>query len=226
MIRSQTAPYGRGSATILAADHNGFRAPTVGSGRARQGTRREHIIRATLLLMIPAAVPVAAPLPAPRLIGRDYGRSMVIAQQGIVATSQTLASQAGAQILAAGGSAVDAAIAANAALSVLEPMMDGIGGDLFVIYWDAKTGTLTGLNSSGPAPRALTPQFLASKGIHAMPGAGIHSVTVPGAVRGWAAIHQASLEESVQLRDRLCGARFSAARSHPRGMVHRAAGIQ
>ncbi|HEY6344775.1 MAG TPA: gamma-glutamyltransferase [Bryobacteraceae bacterium] len=148
------------------------------------------MFRATLLLMIPAAVPVAAQLPAQRLIGRDYGRSMVIAQQGIVATSQTLASQAGAQILAAGGSAVDAAIAANAALSVLEPMMDGVGGDLFVIYWDAKTGTLTGLNSSGAAPRALTPQFLASQGIHAMPAAGIHSVTVPGAVRGWAAIHQ------------------------------------
>jgi gamma-glutamyltranspeptidase / glutathione hydrolase len=148
------------------------------------------MFRATLLLMIPAAVPVAAQLPATRLIGRDYGRSMVIAQQGIVATSQTLASQTGAQILAAGGSAVDAAIAANATLSVLEPMMDGVGGDLFVIFWDAKTGTPTGLNASGAAPRALTPQFLASKGLHSMPFEGIHSVTVPGAVRGWAAIHQ------------------------------------
>jgi gamma-glutamyltranspeptidase/glutathione hydrolase len=121
--------------------------------------------------------------------GREYGRSMVIAQQGIVATSQTLASQAGAQILAHGGSAVDAAIAANAVLSVMEPMMDGPGGDLFVIYYDAKTGKLTGLNSSGPAPRALNPDFLAKHGITAMPARGIHTVTVPGAVDGWAKMH-------------------------------------
>src|SRR6185437_9391577 len=80
---------------------------------------------------------------------RSYGRSMVITDRGIVATSQYLASQAGAQILAHGGSAVDAAIAANAVLGVTEPMMNGIGGDLFLIYWDAKTGKLYGLNSSG-----------------------------------------------------------------------------
>jgi gamma-glutamyltranspeptidase/glutathione hydrolase len=122
--------------------------------------------------------------------GRDYGRSMVISRQGIVATSQVLASQAGARILARGGSAVDAAIAANAVLGVTEPMMDGIGGDLFVLYWDAKTGKLTGLNSSGPAPRALTPEFLAKLGITKMPSAGIHSVTVPGAVLGWAEMHK------------------------------------
>src|SRR5262245_24038666 len=97
--------------------------------------------------------------------GRNYGRSMVISQQGIVATSQVLASQAGAQILARGGSAVDAAIASNAVLAVTEPLMDGIGGDLFVLYWDAKTGKLTGLNGSGPAPRGLTPEFLAKQGI-------------------------------------------------------------
>src|SRR5215467_13044259 len=86
--------------------------------------------------------------------GRSYGRSMVISQGGIVATSQVLASQAGAQILARGGSAADAAIAANAALGVTEPMMTGMGGDLFAIYWDAKTGKLAGLNSSGWAPQA------------------------------------------------------------------------
>src|SRR5450432_2735147 len=117
--------------------------------------------------------------------GRSYGRSNVISQQGIVATSQTLASQAGAQILAKGGSAVDAAIAANAVLGVTEPLMTGLGGDLFVIYWDAKTGKLTGLNSSGAAPEALTPAFLAKQGIDRMPANGIHSVTVPGAVRRW-----------------------------------------
>ena len=120
---------------------------------------------------------------------RDYGRSMVITQQGIAATSQTLASQAGAQILAKGGSAVDAAIAANAVLGVVEPMMNGIGGDLFVIYWDARTGKLTGLNASGPAPRGLSPEFLAKQGFKTIP-AGIHSVTVPGAVDGWAKMHQ------------------------------------
>src|SRR6185295_15948630 len=117
-----------------------------------------------------------------QVIGRNYGRSMVIARQGIAATSHTLASQAGAQVLARGGSAVDAAIAANAVLGLVEPMMDGIGGDLFVLYWDAKTGKLTGLNASGPAPRGLTPEFLARKGIEKMPGKDIHSVTVPGAV--------------------------------------------
>ncbi len=74
---------------------------------------------------------------------------MVITRQGIAATSQTLASQAAAQILAKGGSAVDAAIAANAVLGLVEPMMDGVGGDIFAIYWDAKSGKLTGLNGSG-----------------------------------------------------------------------------
>ncbi len=123
-------------------------------------------------------------------VGRSYGRSMVISQQGIVATSHTLASQAGAEILARGGSAIDAAIAANAVLAVTETMMDGIGGDLFVLYWDAKTGKLFALNSSGAAPKALTPQFLAARGYKTMPADGIHSVTVPGAVGGWAALHQ------------------------------------
>ena len=115
---------------------------------------------------------------------------MVITQQGIAATSQVLASQAGAQILARGGSAVDAAIAANAVLGLTEPMMTGIGGDLFVIYWDAKTGKLTGLNASGPAPRGLTPDFLTKQGANTMPANGINSVTVPGAVDGWWKMHE------------------------------------
>ena len=122
--------------------------------------------------------------------GRSYGRSMVISQQGIAATSQVLASQAGAQILARGGSAVDAAIAANAVLGLTEPMMTGMGGDLFAIFWDSKTGKLTGLNASGPAPKALSPEFLAKKGLKSMPLYGIHSVTVPGAVDGWYKMHQ------------------------------------
>jgi len=122
--------------------------------------------------------------------GRNYGRSMVITQQGIAATSQTLASSAAAQILAHGGSAVDAAIAANTVLAVVEPMKTGLGGDLFVMYWEAGTGKLTGLNASGPAPKALSPEFLAKQGIKTMPPKGIHSFTVPGAVEGWAKMHQ------------------------------------
>src|SRR5579863_5966487 len=122
--------------------------------------------------------------------GRNYGRSMVIAQQGIAATSQALASQAAAQILAKGGSAVDAAIAANTVLAVMEPMKNGLGGDLFAIYWEANTGILSGLNASGPAPRGLSPEFLANHGVTSMPQQGIHSFTVPGAVEGWAKIHQ------------------------------------
>jgi gamma-glutamyltranspeptidase/glutathione hydrolase len=121
--------------------------------------------------------------------GRNYGRSQVITQQGIAATSQTLASQAAVQILARGGTAVDAAIAANAVLAVVEPMKNGLGGDLFAIYYDAKTGKLQGLNASGPAPRALSPDFLAKQGVKSMPQEGIHSVTVPGAVDGWMKMH-------------------------------------
>jgi gamma-glutamyltranspeptidase/glutathione hydrolase len=115
---------------------------------------------------------------------------MVIARQGIAATSQTLASASAAQALARGGSAVDAAIAANAVLSVTEPMKCGPGGDLFVIHWEAATGRLTGLNASGPAPQAITPEFLTKAGHATMPLDGIHAVTVPGAVAGWGAIHE------------------------------------
>jgi gamma-glutamyltranspeptidase/glutathione hydrolase len=121
---------------------------------------------------------------------RSQARSMVISRLGIVATSQALASQAGAQILARGGSAADAAIAANAVLGVVEPMMDGIGGDLFAIEWDAKSAKLAGLNSSGWAPEKLTPELLKQKGLTRMPGQGIFSVTVPGCVRGWEALHK------------------------------------
>ena len=121
---------------------------------------------------------------------RAYGRSMVMTDRGIVATSHVLASQAGAQILARGGSAIDAAIAANAVLGVTEPMMNGIGGDLFLLYWDAKTGKLYGLNASGWAPQNLTIDLLKKQGFKSMPEEGIHSATVPGAVDGWAKAHQ------------------------------------
>src|SRR5262244_1895348 len=121
---------------------------------------------------------------------RSYGRSVVMTDRGIVATSHYLASQVGAQVLTQGGSAMDGAITANAVLGVTEPMMNGIGGDLFLIYWDAKSGKLYGLNASGWAPHKLTIDFLNQQGIKSMPRDGIHSVTVPGAVEGWSQAHK------------------------------------
>jgi gamma-glutamyltranspeptidase / glutathione hydrolase len=117
--------------------------------------------------------------------GRWQARSMVETRFGIVATSQTLASAAGAHILEIGGNAVDAAIAANAVLGVVEPMSNGIGGDLFAIIYEAKTGKLYGLNASGWAPTGLTIEALERQKITKMPQKGIYSVTVPGAVAGW-----------------------------------------
>jgi gamma-glutamyltranspeptidase / glutathione hydrolase len=146
----------------------------------------KHALTAVALLSASALLRAQAP---GYVQGRSYGRSTVITQQGIVATSQALASEAGVQILMRGGSAVDAAIAANAVLAVTEPDMNGVGGDLFVLYWEASTGKLTGLNASGPAPQALTPAFLNKAGHKIMPTEGIHSVTVPGAVDGWAKMH-------------------------------------
>jgi gamma-glutamyltranspeptidase/glutathione hydrolase len=114
------------------------------------------------------------------------GRSKVATTYGIVAASQPLAARAGVQVLERGGNAVDAAIAANAVLGVVEPPMNGVGGDLFAIYYEAKTGKLYGLNSGGWAPSGLTPAFLKSKGVTRL--SGIYSVTVPGAVAGWDAL--------------------------------------
>jgi gamma-glutamyltranspeptidase/glutathione hydrolase len=116
---------------------------------------------------------------------RSQSRSMVISRSGIVASESVLASQVGASILERGGNAIDAAVATNAMMGLVAPMNDGVGGDLFAIVYEAKTGKLYGLNSSGWSPAGLTPDFLRSKGITAMPQRGIHSVTVPGAVDGW-----------------------------------------
>src|SRR5271156_3026971 len=104
-----------------------------------------------------AAIPAAfAQDDATATGGREQARSMVMTKFGIVATSQTLASQAGARILEEGGNAIDAAIAANATLGVVEPAMNGMGGDLFAIIYDAKTKKLYGLNASGWTPAGLT----------------------------------------------------------------------
>ncbi len=116
---------------------------------------------------------------------RTQGRSMVVSRGGIVSAESPLAAQAGATILAHGGNAIDAAVAANAVMGVVAPMMNGIGGDLFAIVYDAKTGKLYGINASGWAPAGLTIDYLKSHGISAMPQSGINSVTVPGVVDGW-----------------------------------------
>ncbi len=118
-------------------------------------------------------------------INRSQSRSLVVSRSGVVATEHPLASQAGAKVLAAGGHAVDAAVAANAVMGVVCPMMCGIGGDLFAIISE-QNGTLHGANASGWAPARLTPALLEKQGASGMPQSGVHSITVPGAVAGWA----------------------------------------
>jgi len=122
-------------------------------------------------------------------INRSQGRSVVISTRGVVASEHPLASQAGAMVLAGGGHAVDAAIAANAVMGVVCPMMCGVGGDLFAIVQEAD-GTLHGINASGWAPAALTPDVLEARGVTSMPQSGAHSVTVPGAVAGWSLLSE------------------------------------
>lgn len=116
---------------------------------------------------------------------RSQARSMVMSQNGIVASESPLASEAGVRILEAGGNAVDAAIATNAMMGVVSPMMNGIGGDLFAIVYDAKANKLYGLNASGWAPKALTIDALHKQGLREMPQVGVNAITVPGAVEGW-----------------------------------------
>ena len=118
-------------------------------------------------------------------IDRTQARSMTTSFTGIVAAEHPLAAQAGAMILGRGGHAVDAAIAANAVMGVVAPMMNGVGGDLFATVYEAATAALHGVNASGWSPSSLTPAALTAAGATGMPQQGIHSVTVPGAVAGW-----------------------------------------
>ena len=117
---------------------------------------------------------------------------LVTGGQGMVATSQRLATEVGADLLARGGTAVDAAIGANAMLSLIEPYMCGPGGDLFAIVWDPEAGRLHGLNASGHSPRGQTLVELKGRlgDAEKIPINGVHSITVPGAVRGWSALHE------------------------------------
>ena len=126
-----------------------------------------------------------------RLTGKAFAtRASVIAQHGMAATSQPLATQIALDILKQGGTAVDAAIAANAALGLMEPTGNGIGGDLFAIVWDAKTQKLYGLNSSGPSPKTLTLNYFIENGYTKIPSHGPLPVSVPGTVDGWFELHK------------------------------------
>lgn len=153
---------------------------------ASEKKHRRRAVRKPIALF---AFPISRPFCASAQ-DRSYGRSMVVTDRGIVATSHVLASQTGARVLERSGAAIDAAIAANAVLGVAEPMKNGIGGDLFLLYWDAKTGKLYELNANGWAPSGLTIASLKKKGAASMPEAGIGSVTVPGAVDGWSQAHK------------------------------------
>jgi len=126
-----------------------------------------------------------------RVTGRDFAtRSEVIAQHGMAATSQPLATQVALDILKQGGNAIDAAIAANAVLGLVEPTGNGIGGDLFAIVWDAKTERLFGLNASGRSPKSLTLDVFRQLNLAKIPAYGPLPVTVPGCVDGWAELHE------------------------------------
>ena len=140
-----------------------------------------------ILWLVAGIMSVSTVLAAELKPNRFYGptRSMVVAQHGMVATSHPLASQAGLEVLKGGGNAVDAAIAANAVIGLMEPMSCGIGGDLFVIYWDAKSKKLYGLNASGRSPYALNRQMFRDKGLQQIPESGPLSWSVPGCVDGW-----------------------------------------
>ncbi len=126
-----------------------------------------------------------------RLQGRMFAtRSEVLAPNGMAATSHPLASQVAIDILQAGGSAVDAAIAANAVLGLMEPTGSGIGGDLFAMVWDNEAKRLYGLNASGRSPRALTLEYFKENGYAMVPSHGPLSVSVPGCVDGWFTLHE------------------------------------
>ena len=126
-----------------------------------------------------------------RITGELFAtRSEVIAQNGMVASSHPLAPQIGIEILKNGGNAIDAAIAVNAALGLMEPTGCGIGGDLFAIVWDPKTKKLHGLNASGPSPQSLSLDYFLDNDYEGIPFYGVLPVSVPGAVAGWFALHR------------------------------------
>jgi gamma-glutamyltranspeptidase/glutathione hydrolase len=140
----------------------------------------------TILVVVVAAMSPEAQLPGDRPAPNPRStRSVVMARNGVIATSQPLASAAGLRVLQHGGNAIDAAVTAAAVLSVVEPTMNGVGGDLFAIVYDAKTRTIRGLNASGRAPAAATIEEFRRRSLDDIPYRGVLSVSVPGVVDGW-----------------------------------------
>jgi gamma-glutamyltranspeptidase/glutathione hydrolase len=125
----------------------------------------------------------------PAVVPGQAGRSVTVAANGMVATSHPLAAQIGLDVLKKGGNAIDAAIATNAAMGLMEPTSNGIGGDLFAIVWNAKEKKLYGLNASGAAPKAHTIEEFQKRGLNDIPTKGPLSWSIPGCVDGWAALH-------------------------------------
>jgi gamma-glutamyltranspeptidase / glutathione hydrolase len=141
---------------------------------------------AITIFVVSAMTMASAQLPGDRPVGNPRGtRSPVLARNGVIATSQPLASAAGLQVMHEGGNAIDAAVTAAAVLAVVEPTMTGIGGDVFALVYDAKTKQLRGLNSSGRAGVKADADMLVARGNKVIPGRGPYPVTVPGALAGW-----------------------------------------
>ena len=151
-----------------------------------------YIKRIIFIFLIVGANAMASPFPGyDRVVGQPHAsRSEIIGSNGMAATSHPLATQIALDILKAGGSAVDAAIAANAALGLMEPTGAGIGGDLFAIVWDSKSKELIGLNASGRSPKKMTLEYFNEKKIDTIPSLGPLPISVPGAVDGWFKLHE------------------------------------
>ena len=144
----------------------------------------------TCFVLVSMALSGVTAMAADRVTGKPFAtRSEVMAPSAMAATSHPLATQIALEIMKKGGNAIDAAIAANAALGLMEPTSNGIGGDLFAIVWDAKTASLYGLNASGRSPRSLTLEWFRQEGIEKIPPYGPLPVSVPGAVDGWFELH-------------------------------------
>jgi gamma-glutamyltranspeptidase / glutathione hydrolase len=160
-----------------------------GSPGPRLGLPLETTVRH--LIVVGALTASTLAMAADRVTGLPFAtRSEVIAPNAMAATSHPLATQIALDILRAGGSAVDAAIAANAALGLMEPTGSGVGGDLFAIVWDAEDGRLHGLNASGRSPQGLSLQWFLDNGYETIPPFGALPISVPGAVDGWFELHQ------------------------------------